>query len=92
MIRYYTIFLSYFIKQEKKNSKILQASFLMFEISKVDSKATIESSSIKFFKVAKISKISLSFKHIVMVKCNASLKNWCSQEKENHNYLKNGAM
>jgi hypothetical protein len=44
------------------------------------------------FKVDRISKISLSFKHIVMVKCNASLKNQCSQEKDIHNYMKNGAM
>ncbi len=86
------IFSPYFLKQEKKNSKILQASFLMLEISKADSKTTIESSSIKLSKVARISNSSLCFKHIVMVKCNASLKNRCSQENDIHNYLKNGAM
>jgi hypothetical protein len=64
----------------------------MLEISEAHSKTTIEPSSIKLFKVARISKISLSFKHIVMVKCNASLKSQCSQERGNHKYLKNGAM
>jgi hypothetical protein len=46
-------FLSYFFKTERKESKTTQTSFLIFEINKVNSITTHESSSIKLSKKAK---------------------------------------
>jgi hypothetical protein len=41
------VFFSYFLKNEKKESNTIQTFFLMLEAKQINSKATIESSSIR---------------------------------------------
>ncbi len=71
------LFPSYFLENERKPSKMPYASLLMLYASNDNSWSTIESSSIKSYKLSEILDSSLSFKLIVIATFKTLESNQC---------------
>jgi hypothetical protein len=71
------LFPSYFLKNERKPSKMPHTFLLMLDVNNDNSWATIESSSIKSYKLNEILHSSLSFKLIKIVTFKASESDEC---------------
>jgi hypothetical protein len=71
------LFLSYFLKNERKPSKMPHTFLLILDANNDNFWATIESSSIKSYKLNEIIDSSLSFKLIMIVTFKASESNQC---------------
>jgi hypothetical protein len=71
------LFPSYFLKNEKKPSKMPHTSLLMLDANNDNLWATTKSSSIKFYKLNEILNSPLNFRLIVIVTFKASESNQC---------------
>jgi hypothetical protein len=74
------LFLSHFLKNERKPSKTPHTSLLMLNASNDNSWVTTKSSSIKSYKLSEIPNFSLSFKLIVIITFKALESNKCPRD------------